>query len=119
MGDATKPYEDWWKEQAETDVLAYRWQESRIPFIDFVGDNRFHIEDAEYAWEASLSVFTTHFRIWNELSTVVDFAGTHKLHKHWNHTLSAIVQIGWRLHTWTPEVDGTFYRAFVVFVRPT
>ena len=119
MEDATEEYTDWWEKQAETVVLRYGWAEAHIPFTDFTGSNYSHILNAQYAWQGGLSIFTAQFRIWNELSTVVNFAGTLSLHEHWNHTLSSIVKIGWRLHTWTPEVDGSFYRAFAVFERPS
>lgn len=119
MGDSTKQYEDWWDQQAEAHERSNRWPEVRIPFIQFTDSNYAHIRDADDAWQHGLVVFTALFGIWNDASTVVEFAGTHELLDHWTRTLSAIVEIGWRLHTWTPEADGSFYRAFAVFVRPS
>lgn len=118
MGDAAKSYDDWWEPQFHAHKIGPRWPDASLPVLAFTDNNSRHIQDAEFDWEHGLSVFTAEFGVWQDASRVVGFLGSHDLMRHWTRTLSAIVGIGWSLHTWTPEVDEPFYRAFAVFVRP-
>ena len=119
MTDAAKPYDDWWDEMGDIHVRSPRWTQVGDAVVSFTGSNHSRIRDAEYAWNDERAVFTAEFGIWVDAPTLVEYLGSHELMEHWSRTLSAIVEIGWMLHTWTPVVEGPFYRGFAVFVRPS